>query len=114
MFGGTKHTIAPTGARAVHVRTNKGTNAGKRFCTILLCVSADGQRLKTSIIFSGKGHVFKKEVDKYDKDVDVFFSPSSWSDAEQMREWARVTFRAGVDKSELNILFMDNFSAHKV
>jgi len=112
MFGGNNSTIAPIGSRSVYIKSKNGTNSGKRFCTAMLCISADGCMLKTAIIFTGQGLVFKKEKNLYDKDVDVYFTKNSWADGAFMLEWAKNTFLPASPEG-FKLLFMDNFSAHK-
>ena len=84
----------------------------KRQATLQLCIRAEGtQNVKPAIIFRGKGNITQQEKDQYDKDVDVFFQPNAWMDAELNMEWTKKTLKNGLalngDGNE-KVLFVDN------
>ncbi|CAF4907244.1 unnamed protein product, partial [Rotaria sp. Silwood2] len=46
-----------------------------RFCTVILTVSGEDQRVGPVLLFKGKGHISPDEQKQYANDVKVFFTP---------------------------------------
>ncbi|CAF1596073.1 unnamed protein product [Didymodactylos carnosus] len=50
----------------------------KRFCTIILTVSGEDQRVNPILLFKGKGHVTAAEEKQYAKGIKVFLTPKGF------------------------------------
>lgn len=49
----------------------------ERFCTVILTVSAEDQRVEPVLLFKGKGRVSAAEEQQYAKGVKVYFTPKA-------------------------------------
>ncbi|CAF3709310.1 unnamed protein product [Rotaria sp. Silwood1] len=54
---------------------NDINTCNERFCTVILTVSGEDQRVDPVLLFKGKGHVSPDEQKQYAKGVKVFFTP---------------------------------------
>ncbi|CAF4448460.1 unnamed protein product, partial [Adineta steineri] len=48
-----------------------------RFCTVILTVSGEDQRVDPVLLFKAKGHVSPNEQKQYANGIKVFFTPES-------------------------------------
>ena len=59
----------------------------QRFCTVILTVSGEDQRVGPVLLFKGKGHSLSAEEKQYAKGVKVFFTPKSVNNTETMNKY---------------------------
>ncbi|CAF3269661.1 unnamed protein product [Rotaria socialis] len=55
----------------------EGCLSNKRFCTVILTVSGEDQRVDPVLLFKGKGHISPNEQKQYANGIKVFFTPES-------------------------------------
>ena len=83
----------------------------RRQCTLQLCIQpTEKQNVPPAIIFRGKGNVKPAELQSYDKRVHIYWQDNGWMDSAVATQWVKNTFAPAIDKSQENVLFLDNLS----
>ncbi|CAF1521814.1 unnamed protein product [Adineta ricciae] len=70
----------------------EGCLDNKRFCTLVLTVFGEDNRVAPVLIFKGKGQVFEREKKYYDKDIKVYFSPTAYMNSSIMKSYSEYWF----------------------
>lgn len=114
-------TIDVKGKETVVIKGCSSIDGDKRFCTLQVCCrpTTTGEiQPRIAIIFRGKGTVYNREVERYDKRVDVYFQPKAWADRPFSVSWVARTFAAHIDKRTQaegavpnTMLFCDNLDS---
>ena len=100
-------TVHPTGDKTVLVKT---TGNEKNHFTAVLCVCADGTKLKPMLIFKRK--TMPKE--KFPSGVVIHVNEKGWMDKDAMYIWLQKVwaFRPGGLRQQRSMLVWDSFRAH--
>ncbi len=115
-------TLEFKGTLSVVIKGCSTNDGDKRFCTLQLCCRAavpDGEtQPRIALIFRGQGTVMKREKDKYDKRVDVYFQKKAWADRPTSKSWVEKTFAAHIQSRKKpdgslpkTLLFCDNLDS---
>ena len=87
-------TLEFLGTLSVVIKGCSTNDGDKRFCTLQLCCRADvpeGEKQpRIAVIFRGQGTVMKREKDKYDKRVDVYFQKKPGQIGQHPKPWLRI------------------------
>lgn len=100
----------------VHVKTHGGSGDLKRFCTLQICICAQGnnQIVKIEIYFRGQGlrvtRLEREHFEKLKEWVTVRFQSKAWSDGQIALDWL-VDFRAATLHQGEVLLGMDGHKA---
>ncbi len=62
----------------------------QRFCTLLLTVFAQNQRMEPVVLFKGKGRVGIHERQQYSKGVEVIFTPKGVINTPSMNSYVQL------------------------
>jgi len=90
-------TMARRGAGRVHVKTPNPA-LSKRQATLQVLARADGRQGRIAIIFRGKGNIKPEEQAMYDDlDIDVYWQPKAWADADFTIDWVEKTLATAVE-----------------
>eukprot|EP00794_Sanderia_malayensis_P008583 gene8583-9501_t len=93
------------------IRAKPSDGLDKRQCTLQLCIRpTDVQPVPPAVIFRGKGNIKEEELKLHDPRVNVFWQKNGWMDKEVAQQWVEKTFSPSVDKSQENVLFLDNLN----
>ncbi len=65
----------------------------QRFCTLLLTVFAQNQRMKPVVLFKGKGRIGIEERQQYSQDVEVIFTPKAVINTPSMNSYVRILLK---------------------
>ena len=103
-------TYETTGSTSVWI-AQPSSGLDKRQCTLQLCIRpSDQQPVPPAVIFRGKGKIKEEELKLHDPRVHVFWQKNGWMDKEVALQWVEKTFSPSIDKSQENVLFLDNLS----
>lgn len=100
-------TVTETGAKEVKMVS---TGYEKHRVTVMLCVTADGNKLPPYIILNRK----TIPKDKFPEDVIVRAQPKGWMTSELMEDWVKVVWnrRPSALRKPPNMLVLDAFKGH--
>lgn len=114
-------TYAKKGEHTVFLRSGP-SGWGKRNCTLMIAVSADGlPHIKPAIMYGGAESIGKRprqlEMKKYHPAVHVVFNPKAYCNSTALLNWFRQQLKWGSpsspDDHEPKLLVLDSFAPHK-
>jgi len=108
-------TYETRGAKAVRISQQPGSD--KRFCTIQICLSLDGNvQCQPMLIFKGKGNIPQAEREAYDPRVAVFFQEKAWMDGDLFVQWVNGPLKKHVEELPPGpkVMILDNLRAQTV
>jgi len=101
-------TINEIGSQSIVINT---TGHEKMNFTLVLCVTADGSKLKPMVIFKRKTNIREKVTDK----VIVRYNEKGWMNEEIMCDWLNTVWRSRHQGffNNKSMLILDSMNAHK-
>ena len=111
-----KSTLSVRGARSINVRSMGSSER----CTVILAVTASGEKLKPFLIFKGVpgarsriAQEFQNPALGYPQDLVYTVQPKAWNDSDTMMQWINLVWRPFcVEKGLPTYLIWDEFSVH--
>lgn len=98
-------TITTKGAKTVSI---KSTGNEKMRCTVMLCITADGNKLPPYIVMKRK--TMPKE--KFSKKIFVRVQEKGWMQEHLILDWIKEVWNKRPESSKKSLLVWDSFKAH--
>eukprot|EP01121_Diplochlamys_sp_Union-15-3_P014394 TRINITY_DN4584_c0_g1_i4.p1 TRINITY_DN4584_c0_g1~~TRINITY_DN4584_c0_g1_i4.p1 ORF type:complete len:283 (-),score=42.87 TRINITY_DN4584_c0_g1_i4:4-750(-) len=106
------YTLDVKGEQKITLKTKGGE---KKNCTVVLCISMTGEKIKPFIIFKRKRiPKTKPNGDRFPISIVAAASPKGWMNTKLMKEWIDNAFstRTGNIWRPPSLLILDTFAAH--